>query len=768
MGDHDDANRPISDELIHELSQLCGIIPEYFDVFGKRRIPSVETKQAILRAMKLRVDSPADIRQEIEEQRWKSWKSFLEPVKIASVNEPLLTVPVYIPVKQGEENTLLLSWCIADEKGRRDESSLSGNDIIVSEQQWIENIRYIKVNLVSRTPPNIGYYRITVECGLAEPVLQGSLQGWETHLRKTARLIITPDECYLPSDQRGGKTWGLSINLYAIRSARNWGNGDFTDLKKIVEWVSSLKGAFVGINPLHAIPNARPFGISPYSPISRLYKNLIYLDVENIPEVMESEDARKMLSSAIFKRELEELRKEALIDYEKIASLKDRVLRKAFDLFYERHYKRSTQRSKDFERYRSEEGEALESFSIYMAISEFFQGRRVGHKTMAPSPCYSWQEWPEEYRNLSNETVREFRRKKKKAILFYQYVQWCIDGQMKAIAEKARNLNMAIGLYHDLAVGSVGGGSDVWGYRDAVAEGADVGAPPDDFNVNGQNWGFPPLIPEKLKETGYELFIQTIRKNMQYGGALRIDHALGMFRLFWVPRGVSAKEGAYVRCPAEDLLRIIALESVLNGTVVIAEDLGTIAENAREMLQRFKMLSYRLFYFERNYPDLSFLPPDRYPDIALCAVTTHDLPTLSGYWAGRDLTIKKQLGLSGEDPLWQEHIIAREMDRRRIFSLLTSLDILTDDYVADPKMIPEMTPDLCLAIYHCLALTPCNLLLVSLDDMIGTMDQQNMPGTVDEYPNWMQKTVRTFEEIVSDRIFLSLSKIFRDTHRASD
>ena len=605
-----------------------------------------------------------------------------------------------------------------------------------------------------------------MQCRLPGPASQGGLKGGGSHLRKTARLIITPDECYLPSDQQDGRTWGLSINLYAIRSARNWGIGDFTDLKKIVQWVADLKGAFVGINPLHALPNARPFGISPYSPISRLYRNFIYLDVENIPEMMGPEGAG-ILTADTITREREELRKATLLDYEKVSSLKDKILRKAFDLFYEKHYKRNTLRGRDFRRYRSGEGTALESFATYMAIAEFFQGHRAGPETGVSSPDYSWQEWPEEYRSLSSKTVRRFRKDKKKGILFYQYVQWLIDEQMKEIAEKARDLNMAIGLYHDLAVGSVGGGSDAWSYQNAIAEGADVGAPPDDFSLNGQNWGFPPLIPEKLKETGYQLFIETIRKNMKYGGALRIDHALGMFRLFWIPRGMSAAKGAYLRCPSEDLLRIIALESVLNRTMVIAEDLGTIGEDARGILQRFKMLSYRLFYFERNYPDPSFLPPEKYPDIAVCAVTTHDLPTLYGYWAGRDLEIKKQLGLYRGDPLWQEHLIGREMDRRRILDALKSEGLFLDNYPAEPTMIPEMTPELCLAVYRYLALTPCRLVLVSLDDVIGAMDQQNMPGTVDEYPNWMRKIAQTLEEIVSDKSFLSLSEMFRNTHRAS-
>jgi len=271
------------------------------------------------------------------------------------------------------------------------------------------------------------------------------------------------------------------------------------------------------------------------------------------------------------------------------------------------------------------------------------------------------------------------------------------------------------------------------------------------------------MIPERLKETGYELFIQTIRKNMKYGGALRIDHAPGLFRLFWIPYGMLPRDGAYVQYPSEDLIRIIALESMRNKTMVVAEDLGTVAENVRETLGKFRMLSYRLFYFERNYPDPSFVPPEKYPDMALCAVTTHDLPTLSGFWAGHDLKIRKKLGMFTDENLWKAQTDERKRDRKLIISALKSKGIIPEEY---NETISHMTPDLCLAIYEYLARTPCKLLLVSLDDIIGTQNQQNMPGTVDSYPNWMQKTPLSLEEIISDKRFVTLSDMLNNHLRS--
>ena len=729
------------DDLIDELSELCGVIPEYWDILGKKHITSVDTKKAMLRAMKIKIDSEKDVLKEINERKWKPWKNFIEPVHVVSVNEQPLKVPVYIPIQEGEEKRLSLSWSIESENGKRDEFTISGETLTFSDQQWINGIRYIRIDLQDKGNRGIGYYAFYVECKHPENIFT---EGTNL-LNKTSRIIVTPDTCYIPPKLNDRRTWGLSINLYSVRSFRNWGIGDFTDLKEIVRFTADLKGGLVGINPLHALQNTRPFGISPYSPISRLYKNFIYLDIEKIPEVSESEEAQRIMKSDPFQEEIARLRKRKLIDYGKITILKKEILRHAFNLFYEKHYIQDTERAQDFKRYLSGEGNSLESFSLFLSLWEHM---------MKAYRAYTWQQWPVHYHVPNNTVVQEFRRLHEKEILFNSYIQWLIDGQLKEAVKLTRELGMVVGLYNDLAIGSVGGGSDAWNYQDVIGD-AEVGAPPDDFSPNGQSWGFPPVISERLRDTGYELFIQTVRKNMKYGGALRIDHAPGLFRLFWIPYGMSPKEGAYIRCPSEDLLRIIALESVRNKTMVIAEDLGTVAENARETLKRFQMLSYKLFYFERNYPDPSFLTPEKYPDVALCAVTTHDLPTIYGYWKGLDLKMRKKLGMYTDESLWQRHVEERKRDKKLIISALKSQGIIPDDFSSEPKM----TPELCLAIYRYLAKTPCKLLLVSLDDIIGTLNQQNMPGTVDSYPNWMQKTTLTLEEMISDKRFASLSKM---------
>ncbi len=723
------------EDLLYELSDLCGIIPEYWDVFGNRHTACQHTKKSILRAMNLDIDSAEAIENEINIRTTGNWKSLTDPVIVRSVNDRPVLIPVYIPVKDGEESGLTLRLELEDEKGQKDLSVIPVEGAVVSDQKWIDGIKYVKIELPLPDNKEIGYYSANITCS-----------GKNLDINGSSRIIITPDACYMPADLENGKTWGLVVNLYSIRSGLNWGVGDFGDLKRIIDWASGLNGGFVGINPLHATANKRPCDISPYSPISRLYKNFIYLNMEDVPEIKELGDKVKTQPEKI-----SELNNALLLDYEKAAAIKNSVLIQAFEHFYDRHYMMNSDRAKDFASYISKEGRCLDLFAAYMALSMEFAAPG------AEPDVSRWQDWPEDYKNPMSPAVDNYVKKNEKEILFYKYIQWLIDVQMEDISKNAR---MPVGIYHDLAIGSVSGGSDIWSAQDEIALGIDVGAPPDDFNPNGQNWGFPPFIPERLKQTGYDFLIRTIRKNMNYCGAIRIDHALGMFRLFWIPEGMSASEGAYVRYPTEDILRIIALESVRNRTIVIAEDLGTLAENVRETLFRFRMLSYRLLYFERNYPDPSFTPPDKYPETAICSVTTHDLPTINGWWTGRDIDTKKDLGISNDDASEKD---MRQRDKSLLINALQSQGIIATEF--DFNLAEVMPSELRLSIYEYLARTPCKLMAVSLDDAIGALDQQNMPGIANTYPSWRQRSVKSLEEFISDNWFYELKEMCKKHNR---
>jgi len=739
---------PDYDELINRLSEICGIIPEYWDIFGTRHITSIDTKKTILSALKIDVSSTDSLTAELSREQDKLWCSFIEPVKVLSVNSQPFTISAYVPVDEGEEFRLSFSCFLENELGEREELNLTKDSLAVQDQRRIGAARYVRVDISDKGQRDIGYYSATVACRHPENIFPGGISV----LLKTCRIIITPDACYIPQALDSGKTWGLSLNLYSLRSHRNWGVGDFADLNNIIRLIAGAKGGFVGINPLHAIPNRVPHGISPYSPDSRLYKNFIYLDIDAVPEVRASGSAQKIMNSDNFKKTLESLRTGDLIDYEKIAFLKKRILRQAFDYFHQAEYKNNTPRGLAFRKYIAEEGEYLDSFALFLALSEHICKKHKG---------WAWQDWPREFLSPVSDGVKKFRALNQKKLLFHKYVQWVIDEQHKEAGELACSMGMTIGLYHDIAIGSIAGGCNTWNNQNLAAANIDVGAPPDDFNPNGQNWGFPPLIPGRLKHTGYDFFIQVIRKNMKYNGALRIDHALGLFRLFWIPGGMKAENGAYVTYPKEDLLRIIALESVRNKTMVIAEDLGTVGENVREELQRFRMLSYRLLYFERNYPDPSFASPERYPALALCAVTTHDLPTVCGFWSGRDIEEKKKLNIYQDDNLIRTRLDERDRDRILLLQALKSCGIIPENFQAGTSL----TRELCLAIYEFLARTPCKLLAVSLDDITGALDQQNMPGITGSYPNWMRKTPLSLEEICGDRRLYDLADMFRRNNR---
>jgi 4-alpha-glucanotransferase len=731
------------DELINELSGLCGIYRDYWDIFGNKHEASFESKTAVLRAMGCGIDSEEDVLTEIKKRRDFPWNSFVEPVIFASVNSDMISIAVYIPLPQNSADDAVFSMNITDEHGHKDSFNFNLSNMSPKDERLLDGMSYAKYELPYAAQDGkyrIGYYAAEVLFSAVGSSLRGS-----------CRLIITPDSCYIPPELENARTWGLSVNLYCLCSERNWGLGDFTDLKNLISLSGDLGAGFVGINPLHAIPNTAPFGISPYSAVSRLYRNFLYIDIESVPEVKNSDKAQSLLHSEDFIKEIKRLRETEFIDYEAVASLKEEMLKTAFNDFYKKLNIAQKERHQAFLAYVKEQGNLLLNFAVYMAMSRHFKNR-------------DWMVWPEDYRKPENSAVKQFAVENRKDVMFYQYIQWIIDTQMYEAAQKAKKIRMPVGIYHDLAIGSISDGSDAWMCQRVIAKDIDVGAPPDDFNPNGQNWGFPPFIPEACRDMGYDYFIHTIRNAMRHCGAVRIDHALGLFRLFWIPKGMHASKGVYLNYPYEHLLGIIALESWRNKTMVIAEDLGTVGDNVKEVLQNCRMLSYKLLYFERRYPDPAFKTPDEYAETALCAVTTHDLPTLYGWWSGHDIEVKKNLGIYQNETAYESDVLSRRRDKRLLMQALKMQGLISDLPVAslenDDEFGFEMTEDICLAVYAYLAKTRCKLIAVSLDDISGALDQQNMPGITDGYPSWMRKAAITLEDLKKSGRMRRLSEIF--------
>ena len=331
-------------------------------------------------------------------------------------------------------------------------------------------------------------------------------------------------------------------------------------------------------------------------------------------------------------------------------------------------------------------------------------------------------------------------------MLFYQYLQWIVDEQLAAAQKHARDRGLRIGLYHDLALATDRFGSDLWAHRPYYNAGCRVGAPPDSFSPDGQDWAFPPPNSLCHHENGYELFADSIRKNSKHGGALRIDHVMRFFRLFWIPDGKTAKQGTYVKDFAEDLLHILALESVRNRFMVIGEDLGTVEPSIREDLKRFGVLSYRLLYFEKN-EQKQFKRPAEYPRQALVSATTHDLPTLAGFWSGADIEARRKAGMIGSDDHYYEQLEKREQEKQQLLDLLHQLTLLPSYFPRYVSHVTEFTGELHNAVVGFLALTPSELMVLNQEDLFKDPEQQNLPGTTEQYPNWRHKMRFTLEEL---------------------
>jgi 4-alpha-glucanotransferase len=551
-------------------------------------------------------------------------------------------------------------------------------------------------------------------------------------------LIAAPSRVYAPADlEGGGRAWGLNLPLYALRSRSNWGVGDFGDLGQATQWAASLGAAFVGVNPLHALGGWGAADPSPYSPVSRIFLNVLYLSLEASPELADCQEARTIMASPDFQAAKARLAAAPQVCYQEVRSLKGRVLERLYRTFCARHGAPGdpprTPRGQEFARFVAARGESLARFGQFCALADHFQQD-------------DWRCWPEPYRHPENPAVARFTRERPREVGFAQYGQWLAATQLDRVCHEARNRGLAFTLYQDLALGSSPGGFDTWAHQELFAQGPAIGAPPDAFNPKGQNWGLPPLIPERLRASGYQLFMDTLRANTPPGGMLRMDHVMGLFRLLWIPRGAEASRGAYVVYPARELLAILALESRRRQTLIIGEDLGTVPPRIRRELGKSGVFSYRVFYFERD-GNGDFLPPEAYPARSMATVTTHDLPTLAGFWQGRDLELKRSLDLYPTAALADADARGRERDRRLLTTALERQGLLPPRANCQIEGGAACPVELCGAVQEYVARSASALMEVRLEEIFGLPDQQNLPGTHTEHPNWRIKFPPTLEEM---------------------
>ncbi|MDH5511697.1 MAG: malto-oligosyltrehalose synthase, partial [Gammaproteobacteria bacterium] len=570
-------------------------------------------------------------------------------------------------------------------------------------------------------------------------------------------LVSAPDTCFLPPALAGdGKVWGPAVQLYAVRSRRNWGIGDFTDLYRIVEECGHAGASLIGLNPLHALFPHNPLHASPYSPSSRQFLNILYIDVEAIPEFAECEPARQKVAESAFQARLQALRAAESVDYLGVAAMKQPILEELYEYFRAGHAARNTDRARAFTLYREQQGEGLYRHALYEALQDYFHTR--------DSAIWGWLVWPEAYRDPRSPEVGRFAEEHRNRIEYFQYLQWQADSQLAACGRLSMERRLGVGLYQDLAISVDRAGAEVWGNQSLYVARASIGAPPDDFNLNGQNWGLPPWNPDELRESAYAAFIATLRANMRHSGALRIDHVMGLMRLFWVPEEGGPADGTYVQYPFDDLLGILALESQRNQCLVVGEDLGTVPEEVRTKLAALGVLSYRLLYFEKDEKG-DFRLPATYPAQALVAVSTHDLPTLAGFWHGDDLSERAALNHFPSDADRDRQVITRAEDRARLLLALDREKLLPAGLTVHPVSSPEMTPELARAIHDYLAHAPSKIMLVQLEDVFGQRRQINLPGTSLERPNWRYRLVLDIEDLPQDARWRELAAVLR-AHRA--
>lgn len=682
--------------------EALGIETHYIDQSGHAQtVPrhTVEALRAIL----------------AEPGRAASGESVLDPVAVLRADRPLA-----IPVR-GKAAVGSLRWKLVEEDGtvRAGTARLRGAGD--------------RRHFVLPEAPSLGYHRLSVAHG---------------RRTDTAEVIVVPGRAFQPAAVRPSRTeggrgaWGLAVQLYGLRSERNWGIGDFTDLATLIDRAAPMGVQAIGLNPLHALFPDQPELVSPYSPSSRLFLNPLYLDVEAIADFAECEAARTLAGTSEFARRVAQLRAEPLVAYDGVATCKRSVLALLYESFRQRHLADPQDgRGQAFRDYQRRGGAGLRRFAVFQAL-------RAALSADDPQKR-SWRHWPDDLRNPESAAVGRFAEAHLMEVEHHEYVQWQADLQLANAAERARTAGLGIGLYQDLAVGFDPDGADAWSMQDVLVPGWSIGAPPDAYNLNGQDWGLLPQNPGRLRALAYRPFLDMLRANMRHAGALRIDHVLGLKRLFWVPQGDRPAAGAYVHYPFDDLLGLVALESVRNRCLVVGEDLGTVPEGFRAALNGRGIFSYEVLYFARDRR--GFKPPRRWPKEALAAVSTHDLPPLQAFWTGADLDLRKDLSLYPDDAAVERERTERAAARRDLAAALRAEGLAASGDAAPVD-----------AVHRFLARSASRLVMAQIEDLVGQVEPVNVPGTVTEHPNWRRKLPDTIDHIFDDAAVVQRLNVLRE------
>lgn len=715
---------------LRALAEQQGILSSYVSQSGaEHRSTSDDTRVAILAAMGYDASTESRARVMLAEMAERDMSRIVAPVRVVREAElPRGAVSIRVPqawgVRAGERVEYVLEL-----RGAADDEARGRPRDVIRQEGKAEVGEGGVVTLGLERGVALGYYELGITI---------AARGRASEARQ--RLIVAPPACVTPVR----RAFGIIANLYSVRGARSWGVGDLTDLAELARWSGSRGASFVGVNPLHAL---RDVGgeVSPYSPVSRLYRNQIYLDIEAIPELAECEEARALLASEPVLAELARLRASDRVEYARKSALARPILAALHRCFVGRHGSPPsavpTDRARAYAEYLRREGRALHDFALFAALDE-----ELSRGSEAP---LQWQQWPTIYHDPHTPEVAAFALSHELEVDFHQWVQFELDRQLGAAAEAGFRSGLTIGLYQDLAVASAPYGSDAWMSANLHAVGVSIGAPPDNYSASGQNWGLSPLDPHRLFEDGYRFWTALISSALRHAGALRIDHVLGLFRQFWIPHGMTGAQGAYVRFPTNDLLGILALESVSHHAVIVGEDLGTVPPEVPGTLREWGILGTRVMLFERE-GDGAFRPAASYEPLSLATADTHDTPTLAGFWKGRDIELAAELGLlpasADANPDASAALRARERDRQ----LLTAR-LVADGAVAGASAAADSPLDgaeLRNAVHRFLCSTPAALVGISLDDLTGEEEPVNIPGvSAEDFSSWMRRMRVAIDEL---------------------
>jgi 4-alpha-glucanotransferase len=694
---------PAPDSL-QSLARLYNLQTVYHDGLGELRKAPPEAVLSVLKSLGAPVESLADVPNALRTRHQALWQHGIEPVTVAWQGRPL-KIKLRVPIRLAETP---VGGEIILENRERVECNFENDQAFIKE---VEGVRYVQRILVRRAPLPLGYHQLHLRIG---------------DLQLESYLFTAPYGAYSPTEPNG-KRWGVFCPLYALRSSHSWGAGDFSDLAGLARFIGELNGDTIATLPMLAGFLDEPFNPSPYAPVSRLFWNEFYLDVTKIPELGHCATAQAMLNSGEFRRELESVRTEPLVDYRKVMALKRKVIEELLDYFLST----SSGGRQSFEKFVATEP-GLQDYAAFRA-----KGERE-RKT--------WSHWPEADRN----GVLDPNGYDERAKSYHLYVQWLCDEQARSLQNESDN---AAALYLDFPLGVNRDGYDVWRERDLFALRASGGAPPDGLFIKGQNWGFPPFHPGAIRRQGYRYYRECLRHHMAHASMLRIDHVMGLHRAFWVPEGFSAADGLYVHNRAAEYYAVLSLESHRHQVQIVGENLGTVPPYVTEALARHKILGMHVGQFGVGTDPAKALDP--VPPNTVASLNTHDTPTFMSFWTGADIDDRLALGLLNHEQAQQEHDY-RAAQCDALVGYLRFAGRLGDD--ASPCAVLK-------AWLSFLASGSEEFLLVNLQDLWLEIEPQNVPGTWQERPNWQRKARHSLEEIRTVPELVDLLRSIGDIRR---